>query len=68
MPARVEIEPVALAPKAAATYIGFSVPTFWRTAKTDASFPRVFKVSPGRSAVMRAEVDAWLAAKREAKQ
>ncbi|MCB2036220.1 MAG: hypothetical protein KDF56_04825 [Ottowia sp.] len=67
MPAPV-IEPVALGPKAAAAYVGFSVPTFWRTAKNDATFPPVFKVSPGRCAVMRAELDAWLAAKREVKQ
>jgi len=67
MPAPV-IEPVALAPKAAAAYVGFSLPTFWRTAKNDATFPAVFRLSPGRCAVMRAELDAWLAAKREVKQ
>ena len=58
------VAPAALAPRQAAAYCGFSVPTFWRLQRNDASFPRAFKVSPGRCAVLRAELDTWLAAKR----
>ena len=62
------VAPAAMAPKQAAAYCGFSVPTFWRLQRNDASFPRAFRVSPGRCAVLRSELDQWLVAKREAVQ
>lgn len=62
------VSPAALAPREAAARGSFSLPTFWRLKKTDPTFPKVFKVSPGRSAVMTADFDAWLAAKKEAAQ
>ncbi len=62
------VAPAALAPRQAAARGSFSLPTFWRLKKSDPTFPRVFKVSPGRSAVLTADFDAWLAAKKEAAQ
>lgn len=62
------VTPAVLRPKQGATYIGASVPTFWRYAKHDPTFPRVFKIGPNASAVMREELDAWLKSKREAAQ
>lgn len=60
------ITPAVLRPKQAATYIGMSVPSLWRYAKTDPTFPRMFKIGANSTAVMRADLDAWLKAKQEA--
>jgi len=57
-----------LRPKQAAAYIGMSVPSFWCFAKDDPTFPRLFKIGPQATAIMRADLDAWIAAKREAAQ
>lgn len=48
------------------TYIGTSVPSFWRFARTDPTFPKLFKLGADSTAVMRADLDTWLEAKREA--
>lgn len=61
-----EIAPAVLRPKQGAAYCGFSIATWWRKAKTDPDFPRQFKIGPNSTAVMRADLDAWLAKKREA--
>ncbi|MGX5658173.1 helix-turn-helix transcriptional regulator [Castellaniella ginsengisoli] len=60
------ITPAVLRPSQAATYIGMSVPSFWRYAKLDPNFPQPFKIGPNATAVMRADLDAWLKSKREA--
>lgn len=62
------ITPAVLRPKQAAAYIGMSVPSFWRFAKEDPTFPDTFKIAANSTAVMRADLDAWLKAKREAAQ
>ncbi len=64
----INIVPAVLRPTQAAAYIGASVPTFWRRIKEDPTFPRPFKVGPNSTAVMRADLDAWLKAKQEAAQ
>lgn len=51
---------VVLRPRQAADYIGMSLPSFWRLAKTDPTFPRTFKLSTNSTAVMRADLDRWL--------
>ncbi|AZV92454.1 hypothetical protein CBF45_00880 [Bordetella sp. J329] len=61
------ITPAVLRPKEAAAYIGVSVPSFWRFAKEDPSFPRTFKLAANSTAVMRADLDAWLESKLEEK-
>jgi|LSQX01.3.fsa_nt_gb predicted DNA-binding transcriptional regulator AlpA len=61
------VSPV-LRPKQGAAYIGMSLPSFWRIAKDDPTFPRLFKIGPNSTAVMRADLDAWLQAKQEAAQ
>lgn len=63
-----EITPAVLRPKQAAAYIGVSLPTYWRFTKDDPDFPRPFKLGANASAVMRDELDTWLAAKRGADQ
>ncbi|TAN27281.1 MAG: AlpA family phage regulatory protein [Castellaniella sp.] len=60
------INPPVLRPSQAAAYIGLSLPSFWRIAKADPSFPRPFKVGPNSTAVMRRDLDAWLESKRVA--
>lgn len=59
------ILPAVLRPKQGAAYLNIGIATFWRLAKHDPTFPPVFKMSDNASAVMREELDAWLAAKRE---
>lgn len=59
------VDPAVLRPKQGAEYIGVSLPTFWRFAKTDPDFPQPFKLGANASAVMRDELDAWLKAKRK---
>ncbi|WP_415834094.1 helix-turn-helix transcriptional regulator [Kerstersia similis] len=59
-----DIIPAVLRPTQAATYCGFSVPTFWRFAKNDPTFPRTFKLGENSTAVMRADLDAWLESKK----
>lgn len=54
-----------LRPKQAATYIGLSLPSFWRFVKEDQTFPRPFKIGANATAVMRADLDAWLETKKE---
>jgi predicted DNA-binding transcriptional regulator AlpA len=51
-------------PKQAAQYIGLSIATFWRIVKEDDSFPQPFKLAANSSAVMRADLDAWLESRR----
>lgn len=60
------INPPVLRPKQAAQYIGVSLPSFWRYAKYDPDFPRPLRLGPNARAVMRDDLDAWLASKREA--
>lgn len=63
---KIEINPPVLRPKDAASYIGVSLPTFWRFSLEDPDFPSVFKLGSNSSAVMRVELDNWLASKRGA--
>jgi len=58
-----DIKPAILRPKQAAQYIGVSVSSFWRFTKQDESFPKVFKVGVKTSAVMRDDLDRWIAAR-----
>lgn len=58
------ITPAVLRPKQAAVYLGFSVPTFWRYAKIDPTFPKPFKLGANATGVMRSDLDQWLLAKR----
>lgn len=60
-----DIEPAVLRPKQAAQYLGVSLPTFWRYRKDDPTFPVLFSLSANARAVMRADLDAWLEAKKE---
>lgn len=62
------INPRVLRPRQAAEYIGISIASFWRIAKSDPDFPTPFKLSANSSAIMREDLDAWLKAKQEAAQ
>ena len=53
-------EPALLRPKQAAQYLGIGIATFWRLAKNDESFPRVFKIGAQSSAVYKADLDGWI--------
>lgn len=59
------INPPVLRPTQAAAYIGLSLPSFWRIAREDSTFPKPFKLGANSTAVMRADLDAWLKAKKE---
>lgn len=61
------IEPAVLRPRECARYLSIGIASFWRLAKEDSSFPRPFKIGTQSTAVMRADVDAWLKQKREGK-
>lgn len=62
------ITPAVLRPTEAARYIGMSLPSFWRFAKNDPTFPRPFRLGEKSAAVMRADLDDWLASRRRAAQ
>lgn len=62
------VTPAVLRPKQGAVYIGASIASFWRFAKTDPTFPTLFKIGANSTAVLRADLDAWLKSKREAAQ
>lgn len=51
----------ALRVEKVAERIGLSVPTVWRRARLDPTFPRPFKLGPQSTAWLEHEVDAWLA-------
>lgn len=61
------ITPAVLRPKQAAQYLSIGIASFWRLAKEDKDFPKPFKIATQATAVMRADLDAWLQRKREAK-
>lgn len=60
-----DVPPAALRVKQGAPYIGVSIPTFWRFAKTDPAFPKPIKIGGNTTVFMRDELDAWLKAKRD---
>lgn len=60
-------EPAVLRPKQAAQYLSIGIASFWRLAKEDLTFPKPFKIGVQTTAVMRADLDAWLQQKREGK-
>ena len=62
------INPPVLRPTQAAAYIGLSLPTFWRLARQDETFPKPFRLGENSTAVMRDDLDAWLQARKEAAQ
>jgi predicted DNA-binding transcriptional regulator AlpA len=60
------VTPAVLRPKQGAAYLSVSLPTFWGLAKKDPTFPKLFKIGPNSTAVMRRDLDAWLESKRGA--
>lgn len=58
---------ISLRPKASASYLGVSIATFWRYAKSDPTFPELIKLSPGVTVIDRDELTAWRDAHRGAK-
>lgn len=50
----------AIRVKEVAAKTGSSVPTVWRWAKNDPSFPRPIKLSPGITVFDAALIDAWM--------
>jgi prophage regulatory protein len=57
---------INLRPAQAAKYLGIGISTFWDYAKGDPTFPRLFKISPRVTLVRKADLDAWMFAKRAA--
>lgn len=49
-----------LRPKEAAKALGISLPTFWRYARSDASFPQLIKQGPRTTVVREADLEAYL--------
>ena len=49
----------ALRPKTAARQLDISLSTFWEWARKDPSFPKIFKLGPGTSAIWEHELQAW---------
>lgn len=59
------VNPPVLRPRQGADYISVSLPSFWRLVKHDPDFPRPFKLSANSTAILRADLDAWLLKKQE---
>ena len=55
------IRPARIAEK-----LGVSLPTLWRYHRTDASFPRMFKLTAGATVCFEDEIDAWVQSRRTA--
>lgn len=55
--------PAILRPMQVCKILGISKATFWRLAKDDETFPKVFKLGPSASAVSSADLNRWLKAK-----
>lgn len=55
-----------LRPKEVATYCSIGGSTVWWLTHNDPTFPKKIKIGPKTTVFMRAEIDAWLAAKAEA--
>lgn len=52
-----------LRPKQAAQFIGISVNSLWRYARTQSDFPRPVKLSPRATIFFENELAAWLASR-----
>ncbi len=61
------VTPAVLRPKQAAQYLGIGIATFRRFINEDPTFPRPFKLREAATGIMRADLDAWLEAKRGGK-
>ncbi len=53
-------------PAQGAAKLGVSLPSFWRYARTDPSFPKLFKLTPSVTVAYEDELDAWVASRRDA--
>ncbi len=54
------VQPPVLRARDAAPYLGISIPTLWRYARTDPDFPKPRKLSARTTVWSRVELDAYL--------
>ncbi len=57
---------ITLRPREAAAILGIGLSSFWLRAKTDPSFPKVFKLAPHTTVVRRADLEEYVARKAAA--
>lgn len=55
-----------LRPAQIAKKLGVSLPTVWRYARTDSTFPELFKLTPSVTVGFEDEIDAWVLSRRAA--